>query len=210
MNRIRSEPRLPRSGNAALAAGALIQAALGAVFVIAGLSKLVVANYTQQFGTFVQGSVGATSGPLSIVVHVLVVPNLDVVANLTRFTELVAGFVLVMGAFEVARRRLSDPFGAQRGYEPLVALVSAVAAFVLGGLSLSIYVLEGGGFPSISPDLAFVSPIAVELLIVPLAVGIGWLEFGRFVALRPAPRPSAGVESEAGRFRPAPDRPVGV
>ena len=177
MNRIRSEPRLPRSGNAALAAGALIQAVLGGVFVIAGLSKLVAANYTQQFRVFVQGSEGASSGPLSIVVQVLVVPNLDVVANLARFTELVAGLVLVMSALEVARRRFSGPFGAQRAYEPVVALVSAVAAFVLGGL------------PSISHDLAFVSPIAVELL----AVGIGWLEFGRFVVLRSTPPHSAKV-----------------
>jgi hypothetical protein len=193
MNRIHSEPRLPRSGNAALAAGALIQAVLGAVFVIAGTNKLVDANYTQQFRTFVQGSEGAASGPLSIVVQVLVVPNLDVVANLARFTELVAGLVLVLSALEVARRRFSGPFGAQRGYEPLVAFLSAVAAFVLGGLSLSIYALEGGGLPSISPDLAFVSPIAVELLIVPLAVGIGWLEFARFVALRSTPPQSASV-----------------
>jgi hypothetical protein len=44
----------------------------------------------------------------------------------------------------------------------------------------------GGGGPSVSPALPS-SPIAVELLIVPLAVGIGWLEFGRFVALRSTP-----------------------
>jgi hypothetical protein len=187
MNRIRSEPRLPRSGNAALAAGALIQAVLGAVFVVAGLSKVVAPNYTQQFRAFVQGSEGASSGPLSIVVQVLVVPNFDVVANLARYTELVAGVVLVVSALEVARRRFSAPLGAQRGYEPLVALVSSIAAFVLGGLSLSIYVLQGGGLPTISPDFAFVSPIAVELLIVPLALGVGWLEFGRFVALRSTP-----------------------
>jgi hypothetical protein len=187
MNHIRTEPRLPRSGNAALAAGALIQAALGTVFVIAGVSKVVAPNYIQQFRAFVQSSEGASSGPLAIVVQMLVVPNLDVVANLARFTELVAGAVLVVSALEVARRRFSGPLGAQRGYEPLVALVSAVAAFVLGGLSLSIYVLQGGGLPSISPDLAFVSPIAVELLLVPLAVGIGWLEFGRFAALRSTP-----------------------
>jgi hypothetical protein len=31
MNSIASEPQLPRSGNAALAAGALIQASLGAI-----------------------------------------------------------------------------------------------------------------------------------------------------------------------------------
>ena len=89
MNRIHSEPRLPRSGNAALAAGALIQAALGAVFVVAGLSKVVAPNYSQQFRTFVLGSEGSSSGPLSMVVQVMVVPNLDVVANLARFTELV-------------------------------------------------------------------------------------------------------------------------
>jgi hypothetical protein len=193
MNRVQSEPRLPRSGNAALAAGALIQAALGAVFVVAGLSKVVAPNYTQQFRAFVQGSEGASGGPLSVVIQVLVIPNLDVVANLARFTELVAGAVLVVSALEVARRRLSGPLGAQRGYETLVALVSAIAAFALGGLSLSIYVLQGGGLLGISPDLAFVSPIAVELLIVPLAVGVGWLEFGRFVALRSTPPQRAQV-----------------
>jgi len=61
------------------------------------------------------------------------------------------------------------------------------AALVLGGLSLTIYVLQGGRFPSVNPDLAFVSPIAIELLMVPLAVGIAWLELGRFLALRSTP-----------------------
>jgi len=49
---------------------------------------------------------------------------------------------------------------------------------------LSIYVLQGGRLPSVDPDLAFVSPIAIELLLVPLAVGVAWLELGRFLALR--------------------------
>src|SRR6266511_750345 len=124
MYRIRTEPRLPRrlpkSGNAALAAGVLIQAALGAVFVVAGLSKVVAPDYTQQFRDFVQGSAGASSGPLSSLVQLLVLPNLDVAAELARFTELIAGAILVVSALEVARRRLSGPFGAQRGYEPLV------------------------------------------------------------------------------------------
>lgn len=193
MNRIRTEPRLPRSGHAALAAGALIQAALGAVFVVAGLSKVAAPNYTQQFREFVLGSAGASSGPLSAVVQALVVPNLDVVAELARFTELLAGAVLVLGALEVARRRLAGPLGAQRGHEPLVALVSAAAAFVLGGLSLTIYLLQGGRLPSINPDLAFVSPIAIELLLVPLAVGVAWLELGRFLALRSTPARRAQV-----------------
>jgi hypothetical protein len=78
-----------------------------------------------------------------------------------RFTELIAGAVLVVSAFEVARRRVSGPFETQRAYEPLVAPLSAAAAFVLGGMSLSIYVLQGGRLPSVDPALAFVSPIAI-------------------------------------------------
>jgi hypothetical protein len=193
MSRIRTATRLPRSGNAALAAGALIQAALGAEFVFAGLGKVVAPDYTQQFRDFVQGSAGANSGPLSPLVQTLVVPNIDVVAELAKFTELIAGAVLVVGAFEVARRRFAGPFGAQHGYEPIVALVSAAAAFVLGGLSLSIYLLQGGRLPSVDPDFAFVSPIAIELLIVPMAMGVAWLELGRFLALRSTPPGRAQV-----------------
>jgi hypothetical protein len=193
MSRRRAEPRLPRSGNAALVAGALIQAALGAEFVLAGLGKVVAPDYTEQFRDFVQGSAGASSGPLSLLVQALVVPHLDVVAHLARITELTAGAVLVLSAVEVARRRFAGPVGARLGYEPIVALVSAAAALVLGGLSLGIYLLQGGRLPSVSPDFAFVSPIAVELLIVPLAVGVAWLELGRFLALRSTPpRPARG------------------
>jgi hypothetical protein len=196
MTRIRTETRLPRSGNAALAAGALTQAALGAEFVLAGLGKVAAPDYTQQFRAFVQGSAGANDGPLSPLVQTLVVPNIGVVAQLARFTELIAGAVLVAGAFEVARRRFAGPIGARHGYEPLVALVSAAAAFVLAGLSCSIYVLQGGRLPSVNPDFAFASPIAIELLIVPLAAGIAWLEFGRFLALRsPPPAPARPAQA---------------
>ena len=187
MSHIRTATRLPRSGNAALAAGALIQAALGAEFVFAGLSKVVDPDYTQQFRAFVQGSAGATSGPLAPLIRTLVVPNIDLVAQLSRFTELIAGAVLVLSAFEVARRRFAGPLGAQHGYEPLVALASAAAAVVLGGLSLGIYLLQGGRLPSVNPDVAFASPIAIELLLVPMAVGVAWLELGRFLALRSTP-----------------------
>jgi hypothetical protein len=191
MNHIASEPRLPRSGNAALAAGALIQGSVGAVFMLAGLTKVIAPNYTEQFRAFVEGSAGARSGPLSALVQALVVPNLELAAELARFTELIAGAVLVVSAFEVARRRVSGPFGTQRAYEPLVALLSAAAAFVLGGLSLSIYVLQGGRLPSVDPALAFVSPIAIELLFVPLAIAIAVLELGRFAALRSPPQQRA-------------------
>jgi hypothetical protein len=187
MSHIQTQTRLPRSGNAALAAGALMQAALGAEFVFAGLTKVVAPDYTQQFRDFVQGSARANSGPLSALVQTLVVPNIDVVAQLARFTELIAGAVLLLSALEVARRRFAGPLGAQHGYEPIVALVSAAAAFVLGGLSLSIYLLQGGRLPSVNPNFAFASPIAIELLLVPMAVGVAWLELGRFLALRSTP-----------------------
>ena len=193
MSHIRTQTRLPRSGNAALAAGALIQAALGAEFLFAGLTKVVAPDYTQQFRAFVQGSAGANSGPLAPLVQTLVVPNIDLVAQLARFTELIAGAVLVLSALEVARRRFAGPLGAQHGYEPVVALASAAAAFVLGGLSLGIYLLQGGRLPSVNPNFAFASPIPIELLLVPMAVGIAWLELGRFLALRSTPPRHARV-----------------
>jgi hypothetical protein len=55
-----------------------------------------------------------------------------------------------------------------------------------------IYLIQGGGLPKISAASAFGSPIAIELLIVPLAFGIAWLEFGRFRAL------TARVENRGG------------
>jgi hypothetical protein len=93
----------------------------------------------------------------------------------------------VLGAVEVARRRVAGPVGARHSYEPLVALISAAAALVLGGLSLGIYLLQGGRLPGVTPDAAFASPIAVELLLVPVAAGVAWLELGRFLALRSPP-----------------------
>lgn len=47
VNHIRTEPRLPRSGTATLAADALVQAAQSSVSVITGLSKVLASNYTQ-------------------------------------------------------------------------------------------------------------------------------------------------------------------
>ncbi len=176
--------RLPRSGNAALASVALIQAVVGAEFVLAGLNKALDPDYATQFRGFVQGSPGATSGALAGPIQSFVLPNLDLVAQLAKLTELGAGAILLVTALEVARRRLSEPLGAQHAYEPAVALVSAMAALALGGMSLSIYLLEGGRLPGINPGYAFSSPIAVELLLVPLAICIAWLELARFVALR--------------------------
>ena len=181
---IEHSARLPRSGNAALAAGALIQAALGAEFLLAGLSKFADAEFTTQFKGFVENSPGARSGVLAPIIQTLVVPNLSLAADLTRFTEVGAGLFLLVAALEVARRRFAGPFGTQHTYEPAVALLSSGAAVAVGGLSLMIYLIQGGGVPKINAAFAFGSPIAIELMIVPLAFGIAWLEFGRFRALR--------------------------
>jgi hypothetical protein len=180
-----SSHRVPRSGNAALAAGALIQAALGLEFLFAGLNKLVNPNYVQQFGGYVQGMPSSTSGPLAAIIQTLVVPHLELAAQLAKFTELGAGAVLLITAMEVARRRFSGPLGAEHAYEPLVALLSAAAALAVAGLSATIYLIQGGRLPTIDPSFGFSPPISVELLVVPLALGVAWLEFGRFRALRP-------------------------
>jgi hypothetical protein len=176
--------RLPRSGSAALAAGALVQAAVGAEFLLAGLNKLINPDYLVQFGGFVRSSPGAVSGPLAGVLQGLVVPNLELFANVARVTEFGGGLLLVVTALEVLRRRLAGAIGAAHAYEPGLALVSAAAAFSLGVMSFLIYAVQGGRLPMVNPGYAFASPIAVELLLVPLAFGIAWLEVARFRALR--------------------------
>ncbi|HEY4026634.1 MAG TPA: cupredoxin domain-containing protein [Candidatus Dormibacteraeota bacterium] len=175
--------RLPGSGNAALVAGALIQAVLGLQFLLGGLNKLFLADYVARFRDFVATSPGAQSSILSPAIHALVLPNVAIMAQLARLTELGAGLVLLLAAAEVARRRLAGPLGQQRRYEPAVALFGAAAALTLGGLSLTIYLLQGGSVPAVNPALAFAPPIPIELFNVPLALGVAWLELGRFRAL---------------------------
>ena len=175
--------RLPLSGNTALAAGALIQAALGIEFLFAGLSKVVDPDFAAQFKSFVESSPGSRDGILAPLMQSLIVPHIILAADLAKFTELGAGVVLFVSAIDVARRRFSGRFGAQHPYEPAVALLSSAAAVVIGGLSLMIYLIEGGVIPRVSAAFAFGSPIAIERLIVPLAMGIAWLQFGRFQAL---------------------------
>jgi hypothetical protein len=172
------------SGNAALAAGALIQLALGIEFVLAGLNKLLDPDFAAQFEQFVAASPAAHSGVLAPVVQWLVLEHAPSAAQLATFAELGAGLVLVVSAVEVARRRFPGRLGSQHSYEAVVALLSACAAVVVAGVSAVIYLIEGGGLPRISGASAFGSPIAIELLLVPLALGIAWLEIGRFAALR--------------------------
>jgi hypothetical protein len=180
------EERIPRSGSTALAASALVQAILGVEFLLGGLNKLADPQYVAHFKDFVTSSAGSQGGPLSAIVQWLVLPNVAVMAQLAKFTELGAGLVLVLVAAEVARRRFRGRLGARHGYEPAVALAGAAAAFVLGGLSLSIYLLQGGMVPRVNPGLAFGPPVAIELFNVPLAGAVAWMELGRFLALRRA------------------------
>ncbi|MDQ6884521.1 MAG: hypothetical protein M3077_09870 [Candidatus Dormibacteraeota bacterium] len=186
----RTDRRLPVSGNAALAASALIQGALGIEFLLSGLNKFADPNFLANFGAFVRSSPATPRGLLSPFIQNLVLPHLSIVAVLTRFTELSLGIVLIVGAAEIARRRFQGGIARPHGYEAPVALVSALAGLVAAGLSFSIFLLQGGVLPTIMPGRAFTSAIPVELLIVPLGIAVAWLEANRFAVLsRPrAPR----------------------
>lgn len=183
MRREHSPPRLPASGSTALAASALIQAVLGIEFALSGLNKFADPSFQGHFEAFVRASPGSQRGPFSGLIHTLVLPNVAFWAFVIQWTELLLGLVLLVGAAEIARRRFAGSFGSPRGYEAPVALVAAIAGFIAAGLSLSIFLLEGGVLPEIQPGRAFTSAIPVELLITPLGLAIAWLEFGRFRVL---------------------------
>jgi hypothetical protein len=189
--------RLPASGNTALAASALIQAVLGLEFVFAGLDKLADPEFTAHFDAFVRASPGSNGGLLAPLIQRLVLPNVAIAGAALEFIELGLGAVLLVGAAEIARRRLSGPLGAEHGYEAPVALVAALAGFASAGLALSIFLLEGGVLPTITPGRAFTSAIPVELLIVAFGIAIGWIELGRFMVLRQPTRALPEVRRSA-------------
>src|SRR5256884_8156516 len=93
--------RLPASGNTALAASALIQAALGIEFLLSGLNKLADPNFVGNFEAFVDASPGTHTGLLAGLIHTLVQPNIGFFASLTKYAELGLGIVLLLGALEV-------------------------------------------------------------------------------------------------------------
>jgi len=176
--------RLPASGNTALAASALIQAALGIEFLLSGLNKFADPNFVRNFQAFVDGSPGTQNGLLAGLIHTVVQPNIAFFAVLTKYTELGLGIVLLLGALEVGRRRLSGRVGVEHGYEAPVALVAAFAGLAAAGLSLSIALLMGESLPTITPGRALTTAIPVELLLVPLGIAVAWMEAGRFLVLR--------------------------
>jgi hypothetical protein len=179
---------LPASGNAALAASALMQASLGVEFLLSGLNKFADANFVANFGTFVRSSPASSRGLFSPFIQSLVLSRLQLWAALIEFTELALGIVLLIGAAEIARRRFRGRYARQYGYEAPVALVAALAGLLAAGLSLSIFLLNGGVLPTIMPGRAFTSAIPVELLIVPLGLAVAWLEANRFRVLSRATR----------------------
>jgi len=179
-----SAKRLPASGNTALASSAVVQAALGIEFALSGLNKFADPDYVANFTSFVRANPGATSGPLSALVQAVVLPNADFFATLLKITELLLGPILVIGALEIGRRRLSGRLGAAHGYEASVALIAAAAGLTAAGLAFSIFLLMGGVLPTVMPGRAFTTAIPVELLIVPLGLSVAWLETGRFLVLR--------------------------
>jgi hypothetical protein len=175
--------RIPASGNAALAASALIQAALGIEFSLSGLNKLADPNFVQHFNAFVRSSPGTYTGLLAPLIQKLVLPTIGLFAWITEYTELVLGIVLLLGAVEVGRRRLAGAIAAQHGYEAPVALISALAGLAAAGLSLSIALMMGEQLPTIMPGRALTTAIPVELLLVPLGIAVAWMEAGRFRVL---------------------------
>jgi len=175
--------RLPASGNSALAASALIQAALGIEFVLSGLNKFADPNFRTNFANFVRSSPGSRSGLFSSLIREIVLPNIGIFGSVIKYTELILGLVVLVGAGEIGRRRFQGRFAAQHGYETPVALVAALAGLTAAGLSLSIFLLNGGVLPTIMPGRAFTSAVPVELLIVPLGIAVAWMESGRFRAL---------------------------
>jgi len=178
--------RLPASGNTALAASALIQAALGIEFLLSGLNKFADPNFVRNFTLFVNGSPGTRTGILAPLIHSIVLPNIAFFATLTKYIEFGLGIVLLLGAVEVGRRRFSGALGREHGYEAPVALVAALAGLAAAGLSLSIALLMGEQLPAIQPGRALTTAIPVELLLVPLGIAVAWMEAGRFRVLRRA------------------------
>ena len=186
MKAIGSGGRLPKSGNAALAAGALIQAVLGIEFVLTGLSKAADPHYVANFKAFVAVSPGAHRGLVAPLVQAIVAPHPAIAARLAEFGELAIGIILLVAALETARRRFSGRLGVQLSYERAVALAGAAAGLGLATISGTIFLLQGGVLPTVNPAFAFSSAIPVELLLVPMGLGMAWLELGRFAALRQA------------------------
>jgi hypothetical protein len=181
--------RLPRSGNTALAAGALIQAVIGLEFLLTGLSKAADARYEANFTAFLSGSPGSQRGLIAPLIQNLVIPHLAIAAQLAKFSEIVIGLTLLVAAAEIARRRFSGRVGKQLPYESVVALAGAGAGLGLAAISMTIFLIQGGVMPTVNPARSLAAAIPVELMMVALGLAVAWVESARFLALaRPVSR----------------------
>ena len=169
---------------AALGAAAVAQAILGLEFLLGGLNKYLDASFAGGFKSFVSSSAGAQGGVLSPIVRILILPNAAVFGELARFTELACGAILVMATADLLRGGFDVGDRARATQERVVAWFGLVAGAALGGLSLTIYLLKGGGLPGVDPQLALAPPVPVELVNVVLAGAVVWLQTGRLLSLR--------------------------
>jgi hypothetical protein len=165
-------------------AAALIQATLGLEFLISGLDKFADPRYLGDFNQFVRVNPGAISGPASIIVKALVLPHIDIAAVTVLLVEATLGVVLLLGAFDLGWRGLFDHRPWRYRYQAGVALTSAAAGAGVAGLSLSIGLLMGEQLPTVMSVNAFTTAIPVELLLVPVGIGVALIEVGRFMAIR--------------------------
>jgi hypothetical protein len=184
--------RLPKSGNAALLAGALVQAVLGIEFLLTGLSKLADPRYTDNFKAFIAASPGSHRGAIAPLIQTLVLPHMEIAAQLAKFGEIAIGLTLMLAAAETARRRLPGRLGGRLPYERGLALAGAGAGLGLAGISITIFLIQGGVLPTVNPGRAFAAAIPVELMMVAFGVAMAGLQFARYLALaKPGSGPRA-------------------
>src|SRR5260370_7370304 len=94
--------RLPASGNTALAASALIQAALGIEFFLSGLNKFADPEFVRNFTLFVDASPGTHTGMLAPLIRTFVLPTIALFPALTNYTELPLATLLLLPALTLA------------------------------------------------------------------------------------------------------------
>ncbi|HET9848865.1 MAG TPA: hypothetical protein VFR68_09965 [Candidatus Dormibacteraeota bacterium] len=165
-------------------AAALIQGTLGLEFVLSGLDKFADPHYVADFGQFVRVNPGAINGPASILVKAFVLPHLTIASVAVLVVEVSLGFLLLIGAIDLGWRGFFEHRLWRSGYQAAAALTSAVSGIGVAGLSLSIALLMGEQLPTVMSVNAFTTAIPVELLLVPVGIGVALIGVGRFTALR--------------------------
>jgi hypothetical protein len=173
-----------QASRATVAASALIQATLGIEFVLSGLDKFADPHYLADFNQFVRVNPGATSGLISGLVKMVVVPNTTIFAVAVQFSELAIGLMLLIGALELSWRGFAGRLGSNYRYQSAIALMSTLGGLAVAGLTLSIALLMGEPVPTVMSVNAFTTAIPVELLLVPFGIGVALIEAGRFMAIR--------------------------